>query len=179
MTTLATPPDVEEALGRSLTAEETARAAALLLLASAAVEDHTGYRFAPGTYTVGRKPLRGTVRLPAAVAAVTTVTDVDQFTGAATVTEAYTLRGSTLYGLGTCYVEVVFTVTADVPETIVSLVAGIVAATLAGPPVGAESAQAGPFQMSFVTSSGKVYLSASDKLILRRYKQPRPPVALV
>jgi hypothetical protein len=177
MTALAIPPDVETALGRSLTAEETPRAVALLLLASAAVEEHTGYRFAPGTYTVGRKPRGGKVRIPADVATAT-VTEVNQSTGAASVITGYTLRGSTLYGLKACWVEVVFIVTAEVPDEIATLVAGIVAATLAGPPVGAESAQAGPFQMSFVTSSGKVYLSASDKLILRRYKQPRPPVAL-
>jgi hypothetical protein len=117
--------------------------------------------------------------MPADVATVTTVTEVNQATGAAQVITGYTLRGSNLYGLKACYVDVVFTVTAPVPEKIATLVAGIVAATLAGPPVGAESATAGPFQMSFVTSSGKVYLSASDKLILRPYKQPRLPVVLV
>lgn len=179
MTVLASEFDVGLALGRSLTAAETDRVSDLLLLASAAVEDHTGYRFAPGSYTVGRKTVGGRVRLPAVVDTVTTVTEVDQSTGETTVLTDYTRRGSTLYGLGACWVEVVFTVTTAVPLVVVSLVAGIVANTLAGPPVGAESAQSGPFQMSFVKSSGRVYLSASDKLILRKYRQGRSALVLL
>lgn len=183
MAVLATTTDVANSLGRSLTAgAETSRATALLLLASAAVEVETGYRFAPGSYTAGRKPRSGKVRLPAKVATVAAVREVDQSTGAATtltLTTDYTTRNGVLYGLSACFVEADFTVTAAIPTEVVGIVAGIVASTMSGPPVGAASEAAGPFSISYVNSSGKVWLAASDKAILRKYKQARPALDLL
>ena len=98
MAALAIISDVEAGLGRSLTTAEIPRANALLALASAHVEsgDVTGYRFAPGAYTVGRKVRDGKVKLPAKVATVAAVRAVDQSNGAVTVlalTTNYTTRG--------------------------------------------------------------------------------------
>ena len=182
MTALAIVSDVEAGLGRSLATVEIPRANSLLALASAHVEAETGYRFAPGSHTVGRKTRDGKVILPAKVAAVTAVRLVDQSTGAVTVlalTTDYTTRGRTVYGLPWGFVEVDFTVTAAVPDEVVKLVAGIVASTLSGPPVGAASESAGTFAISYVNSSGKVWLSASDKAILARYRQPKPALDLL
>lgn len=183
MTALATTTDVSNALGRSLVAgAETTRATALILLASAAVEAETGYRFAPGSYTVGRNVRSRKVNLPAKVAAIVAVRSIHQLTGAATtltVTTDYTSRGSVIYGLHPCFVEVDFTVTAAIPTEVVGVVAGMVANTISGPPVGAASEAAGPFSISYVNSSGKVWLSASDKAILGRYRQAKPALDLL
>lgn len=179
MTVLAGTTDVEKSLGRSLTAEETPRATSLLILASAHVEAETGYRFAPGSYTVGRKVRSGKVRIPAKVAAVVAVRSVDQCSGVSVVVTTYTPRNSVLYGLSTAFVEVDFTVTEPIPVEVVNIVSGIVASTMSGPPVGASAEAAGPFSISYVNSSGKVWLSASDKAILRRYKQAKPALDML
>lgn len=182
MTALAIVSDVEAGLGRSLTTDEIPRATALLALASAHVEAETGYRFAPGAYTVGRRTRDGKVILPGTVATIAAVRSLDQDTGAVAtlaLTTDYTTHGRTLYGLRVAFVEVDFTVTEPVPEVISQLVAGIVASTLSGPPVGAASEGAGPFSISYVNSSGKVWLSASDKAILGRYKQLKPALDLL
>lgn len=183
MTALADDSDVVAALGRALSTEEAARADSLILLASAAVENETGYRFAPDTYTVERRVRNGKVKIPAAVASVTTVKAIDQHDGAETLLVLgtdYTRRGSTLYGLSACWVEVVFVVTAAVPDVIVALVASIVANTIVtGATAAVSSVTAGPFSTSYVDSNGRVYLSKSDKLILAPYRQPRPAIGLV
>jgi hypothetical protein len=207
MTALAIISDVEAGLGRSLTAEEIPRANSLLSLASVYVQSApvSGYRFAPGAYTVGRMvPRMGVLKLPAKVDTVLAVRRIDQFTGEVTSLTGWTWHGSKVYrlgylsgqglgvyglpgqGLGITYglarsrlplfVEVDFTVTASVPDEVATLVAGIVASTLSGPPVGASAEHAGPFTLSYVNSSGKVWLSASDKAILGRYKQPKPAI---
>lgn len=183
MTALATVPDVEESLGRSLSAAETPRAESLLILASSAVSTRTGFRFAPGSYTISRRPFEGKVKIPATVAAITSVTAINERNGEATVlalTTDYTRRGRLLYGLYShSMVEVAFTVTAAIPVEVVALVAGIVANTISGPPVGASSEQAGPFLVSYVNSSGKVWLSDSDKLILSPWMQTKTAVSLL
>jgi hypothetical protein len=182
VTALCASSDVEAAIGRTLTADEVARADGLILLASAGVESFTGFRFAPGDYTVGRRPRSGRVVLPASVATVEEVRDVDESDGTATVLvegSDYTARGRRVYGLGGCMVEVDFTVTAPVPEVVVALVAGVVAGTLSGPPVGASQESTGPFSISYVNSSGRVFLSASDKAVLRPYVQARPALDLL
>ena len=181
MAALAVVSDVEAGLGRSLTTEETPRATSLLVLASAHVEsgDVTGYRFAPGSYTIGRKVRDGKVVLPAKVATIAAVRAVDQSNGAVTVLTGFTSHKRTVYGLSAAFIEVDFTVTAAVPDEVVKLVAGIVASTLSGPPVGAASEGAGPFSISYVNSSGKVWLSASDKAILGKYKQVKPALDLL
>ena len=204
MTALATTTDVEGSLGRSLDSTETPRATSLLTLASsAAVEEANQYRFAPGSYTVGREVRTFKIKLPGKVAAIVAVRNINQRTGDATTLTAgtnYTSRGSYLYlltGYGGYnresafaevdfmrshmfrpFVEVDFTVTAAVPDEIVNLVAGIVASTLSGPPVGASAEHAGPFSLSYVNSSGKVWLSASDKAILGRYRVPKSALDL-
>lgn len=193
MTALAIITDVEGSLGRSLTVEEFPRATALLALASSHVEAETGYRFSPGLYTVGRKVRDGKVILPARVATVADVREVDQYDGSVAALAGYTLHGRTLYGLsgprpnrparqwhvGPMFVEIDFTVTAAVPDDVTGVVAGIVASTMSGPVVGTSAETAGPFSISYVNSSGKVWLSASDKAILGRYKQPKPALDLI
>ena len=178
-TAIATTADVVAALGRSLTTAEPDRATALLLLATAAVEAETRRRFAPGTYTVGRKVRAGKVSLPATVDTVTEVRSVDQTTGTAQVLTGYTTRGRTIYGLPACFVEVDFTVTEAPPAEVVGVVAGIAAATISGPPVGASQESAGPFSVSYADSSGRVWLSASDKAILCRFRQPKSALELL
>lgn len=189
---LATTDDVAAALGRALTEAEEPRSESLLETASAAVEMAAGgYRFAPGEYVVTRVPRRK-VRIPAKVDSVESVTLVDDF-GAETVLTAWTLRGSTVYGvlpyrasqthfdLGepcSLEVEIAFTVTEDVPAAVVSIVAGIVAATISAPPVGATSEGAGPFSISYADSSGRVWLSTSDRAILAKYRTPRSAIEL-
>ena len=174
--TLAETFDVESAIGRSLTDDEAARANQLLALASAAVEERTGYRFEPGSYTVGRKVHRGKVTLPAKVAAVSEVRAIDERDGTATVTTAYTRRGSTLYGLTFCFVEVDFTVTTSAPSEITALVAGVVADLLTMPPAGVTSEMAGPYQVTFGNNSGRIYFSDSDMTVLRKYMQPKAAI---
>lgn len=182
MTALAEDSDVEAALGRTLTTEEAARVDSLLTLASAAVSNEAGYRFAPGNYTVERTVRGRRLRLPAKVATVASVTAVDPCDGTETevLDENYNLRGSTLYGLVDCRVVVAFTVTAEVPDEIVQLVAGIVASSITSTPLANVSSEtAGPFTTSYVDSSGRVFLSKSDKLILKPYKQPKPALRLL
>lgn len=182
MTALATSADVAAALGRALTTEESARVANLLTLASAAVSNEAEYRFAPGNYTVERTVRGPRLRLPAKVATVASVTAVDPCDGTETDVsdEDYNLRGSTLYGLVDCRVEVAFTVTEAVPPAIVAMVAGIVASSITSTPLANVATEtAGPFTTSYVDSSGRVFLSKSDKLILKPYKQPKPALRLL
>ena len=101
MTALAVVSDVEAGLGRSLTTDEIPRANSLLALASRAVEAETNqYKFLPGAYTIGREVRTFKVKLPAKVAAVTGVRNINQRTGDVTVLTAgtnYTTHGSYLY----------------------------------------------------------------------------------
>lgn len=72
----ATPADLEARLGRSLTADEAARAAAVLDDVSAAIQSYTGQRFIRGVYHVRARVRRGVVRLSQRpVHDVTAVTD--------------------------------------------------------------------------------------------------------
>lgn len=179
-TALAASTDVAAAIGRTLTAEESARVDGLILLASASVEDWTGYRFAPGDYTVSRTVRGRRVPLPATVESVNEVRDVDQWDGSAEVIDEddWTLRASTIW-TSARFVEVDFTVEAEVPEEVVALVASIAANTIAMPAAGVASEATGPFSVSYVSNSGRVFLAASDKAALRRYKQPKPALDLL
>lgn len=178
--TLATPADVEAAIGRGLTAEETGRVGQLLETASAAVtEEAGGFRFEPGDYTVQRRVRSGRVCLPARVGAVTSVFAVDPETGATTPITGWNLSGNTVYGVNACTAEIVFTVITGVPPKIVALVAGVVAATVSMPTGGAQSMGAGPFTVSFVDGSGRVWFSKSDKAILARFRPPKPAIGLL
>ncbi|EME14804.1 hypothetical protein [Rhodococcus triatomae] len=179
MTMLAAHTDIEAILEGTVPPEELDRVLGLIAVASAAVEEFTGYRFAPGTYSVSRIVRDGRVQLAANVATVTGVRLVNERTGSVTEVSDYVVRGSTIYNLPCGRVEIDFTVTAPVPDEIVSLTAGIVAATLSGPPVGADQMTAGSYSVSFTASSGRVWLSASDKLVLGRYKRPAAAVVIL
>lgn len=182
MTAFATTEDVATALERALTGPQEDDAEGLIELASGVVASATGRLFAPGTYTVtARVNDAGKVRLPATVETVTSVAVVNQCDGSLTAVDSYTLRNSTLYGLR-CHrrqeVEVTFVVTAEIPADIVALVAGIVAGRLALPSAGVTSELIGPNQVTFGNNSGRIYLSASDNAILRRYRLPGSAIRL-
>ncbi len=185
MTALATIADVAEALQRDLTDEEEAAAEGLLEVASGAVEAATGRLFAKGTYTVSRRvsTAPASLRLPAKVASVTSVSVLDECDGSLTTVDAssYTLRNSTIYGLR-CYrgreVEVTFVVSDAVPDDIVALVAGVVAGRLASPAAGITSELIGPHQVTFGNNSGRIYFSASDNAVIRRYRRPGAAIRL-
>ena len=178
---LATTTDVAKALGRSLTTADTDRATMLLETASSeAVRVAGGYAFAPGSYTrtLLVRGCKSVIR--AKVATIAAVRTVDPTTGAETTLTGWTSRGSRLYQLG-CdgEVEVDFTVTDAIPAEIVAAVAGIVAATLGAPPVGAQSESTGPFSVSYVDSSGRVWLSASDRSLFAKYRRAPRAIRLV
>lgn len=177
--TLATPADVETAIGRSLTPAETGRVGQLLETASAAVtEEAGGFRFEPGDYTVQRRVCSGRVRLPAKAASVASVSSVNTETGVTTPITGWNLSGNTVYGINACTAEITFTVTAAVPTKVVALVAGVVAATVSMPTGGAQSMGAGPWTVSFVDGSGRVWFSKTDKAILSRFRLPKPAIGL-
>lgn len=174
---LADTSDVEAMLGRPLAVGEDERAAGLLVLASAEVEAFTRRKFATGAYSMSRVVRSGRVRLPAAVAEVTAVRAINT-DGSESEVAGYTVRGSTVYGLSGCEVVVDFTVTAAVPDPVVRVVAGMVAATLEAPPVGVSADIAGPFAQPLVASSGRIWMTKTDREILSRYALPKPAIAL-
>lgn len=177
---LATQADVAKALTRPLDPSESDRVDFLLATASDAVNAETGgFRFEPGDYTIRRKVNGGRVKIPARVDSVTSVSAVDPNTGAPTPITGWTLYGSTLYGVKTCTAEISFTVTEALPKSVVSIVAGAVAATLSGPIEGASSETVGPWTRSYVDGSGRVWFSKSDKAILAKYRQPKRSVTLL
>lgn len=204
MTLLAQATDVDDALGRSLTSDETSRATSLLALASREVEAQTNYRFAPGSYTVGREVRTWKVKIPAAASSiVNAVRNLNPRTGEATnltTPDNYTTHGAYIYLLTGYtgynresafaeinylrthmyrpFIEIDFTVTTPVPDEVINLVAGIVSCTISGPPIGVSSEHSGPSGVSYVNASGKVWLSVSDKQILNRYKQAKPAIDL-
>lgn len=184
-TTLAVQADVEAALGRSLTdANEIARANSLLVSASADVETLTGWYFLIGSYSISRLTHGDNqIVLPGDVSAVSAVRDIDQRDGTATVlalTTDYTIRGRVIYLMQYHdLIEIDFATNSAIPDEIVKLVAGCVAATLAAPPVGASSETAGPYSVSYIPNTGKLWLSAADKRILGRYRQPRSAIAVI
>jgi|GEM_PF-3004935 len=178
---LATTTDVSNSLGHSLTSDQNLRATSLLILASAFVTTHTGFRFASGTYTIGRCLFeRGKVKIPAGTPTGIAVRQIDPYTGTATtltLATDYTVRGRMIYGVSGD-LEIDFTTNAAVPPVIVNLVAGMVAATMGGPATGVQSETAGAFAVSYVASSGKVFLSASDKAILGPWIQSKSAIVL-
>lgn len=177
---LATLADVETAIGRTLSGEESGRVGQLLETASAAVSAETGgFRFEPGSYTVQRRVRGGRVRLPAKVDSVTSVSSVNTDTGVTTPIAGWTLSGNTVYAVDACTAEIAFTVTAGVPASIVALVAGVATATMAGPAAGVESLGTGPFSVSFIDGSGRVWFSKTDKAILCGFRLPKPAIALL
>jgi hypothetical protein len=178
---LATTTDVETALSRPLTSVEDDRANQLLNIASSAVLLATGQRvFAPGDYTLTRVVRDRRVRIPATVHTVNAVRRVDDLTGAETALTGWTARGNVIYQLRAVRtVAVDFTVTAAIPQDVVDVVAGVVAATLSMPPVGTNSEQIGPYQVSYADSTGRVWLSKSDKAVLAKYRRGASAAAML
>ena len=195
----ATTSDVATVLGRSLASTETLHVSNLILLASQmAAEETNNYRFAPGDYTIGRFLTSRHILLPAAsTLSVTAVRKIDQTTGAATLLTSgthYNTRGRTIYilngstsdvrfsfdipRLNPLFWEIDFTVTDAIPTEIVALVIGIVTSTFTDP-MTAASNDGGSFAVSRVSSTGKVWFSASDKMILRKYKQTKNALEVI
>lgn len=180
MTALATNDDVAAALGRPLESAEESRSSALLTLASADVTTHCGWRFAPGTYTITREVNAPHLKVPATTPTITAIrrVDPDDLTVTTlTLGTDYYVRGNRIRFVRRGEVEIDFTVAASVPSEVAAVVAGIVANTLAGPAVGTSQQQAGPFIVSYVNSSGKVWLAPADKRILRPWTVAKPALS--
>lgn len=173
MVALATPADVEAELGRSLTSVEQARVETALESASDYVRTETGRKWSAGTYTVARRPRDGRVHLDSP-ATVTAVVSVDAL-GAETTLTDYTLRGSTIYGLGYAdRVEVTYTSTGDVPDEVMRVVAAMAAREITeGRPQGATSysVTTGPFGESatFDEPTDSAEPTRAEMKILARY----------
>lgn len=173
MTALATSTDVEAALGRTLTTAESARVGSLLDKASALVRAESGRLLEAGTYTVKRRVRGGKVVLDDP----TTVSEVVRVDGGGTETAltGYTLRGSTLYGLG-CdrWVEVTYVSAGDVADELVTVTAALAARGLtASAPEGAQSwtVTRGPFSesASFSEPSDSLAPTPSELATIRRF----------
>lgn len=174
MTNLAVQADVETSIGRTLTAAEVAKVAGALARASAAVRARTGRKYEAGTFTVRRKVRDGRVALDAP-ATVTVVSDVND-DGSITAVTGFTLRGSTLYDLGSCerWVEVTYTTTGTVPAEIKEVAAAMAGRDLlSARPQGATSytITTGPFSesASFDDASDSVEPTSSEAKIIARY----------
>lgn len=180
MTTLAASEDVEAVLGRTLTADESARIGAILDAASAAVREATGRKYEAGTYTVTRKARGGKLRLDDP-ATVTEIVEVG-CDGSESAVTGYTLRGDTVYGLGCAgWVEVTYTTAGDVPADLVSTVASMAARDLTNEtPAGATgwTVTKGPFTESatFDSPTEAIESTSSEARVIRRYALPKPGV---
>ena len=183
MAALASQSDVEESLGRSLTALEEARVARLLDGASFLARDISGRPFVAGTYSVGRivRADKGLVRLPE-TATVTEVRAID-YDGTATVLDAdsYTVRGKVVYGLwGYRNIEVDYTTTATVPDDVKGAVADMVADVFIAPASSVASQQSGPFAVTYKTTAGTVVADGLALRTLRAYAAaPRAAINLL
>lgn len=180
MTALAASEDVEAVLGRTLTADESARIGAILDAASAAVREATGRKYEAGTHTVRRKVRGGKVRLDAP-ATVTDVVEVD-CDGNETTLTGHTLRDDTVYGLGCAgWVEVTYTTLGDVPDDLVAVVASMAARDLTtATPSGATgyTITKGPFTESatFDSPTEAIEPTPAEARVIRRYALPKPGV---
>jgi len=174
VTALATSDDVEAVLGRTLTAEESAKVGAALDKASALVRAETGRFFEADTYTVRRKVRDRKVASLDDPTSVSEVVAVDG-DGNETAVTGYTLRNGVLYGLG-CdrWVEITYVSAGDVPSEIVTEVAALAAANItASAPEGAESytVTRGPFSesASFAEATDSLAPTPSSLAVIRKY----------
>lgn len=173
MVALAAQADVETELGRVLTSAEAAKVAAALDSASDYVRAETGRKWEAGTYTVARRPRDGKVSLDAP-ATVTGIVAVDAL-GAATTVTGYTLRGSTVYGLGYAErVEITYTTTGAVPADLRRVVAAMAARDITEDrPQGATSYSVtkGPFSESadFDEPTDSIEPTRAEGKILAKY----------
>jgi hypothetical protein len=171
---LATIADVEARLGRSLTAGETSQATAWLGDASAMFVQRAVQKFEVSESTVRLFPRDGIVRLvQRPVIEIVSVTDIDG------VEIDYTYDGhQSIYELGT-YSPVIVNYdhgSADIPDDVVAVVAGMVVRTLLVPDdaaAGIQQQSVGPFSQSFAAWAvgRQVLMSPSDIEVANYYKE--------
>lgn len=170
---LATIADVEARLGRTLTVAETSKANAYLADASALFIQRAVQKFEVGESTVRLFPKDGIVRLvQRPVIEVVTVKDVDgnnidyTFDGHQSLYDLGDFRGITVnYDHGS----------ANIPDDVVGVVAGMVARTLSISPdaaAGVQQQAVGPFSQSYANWAvgAQVMLSPADAKVADYYR---------
>ena len=170
---LATIADVEARLGRSLTASEQSKAAAYLEDASALFVQRAVQKFEVGESTVRLFPKDGVVRLvQRPIIEIVSVTDIDG-------NEIdFTFDGhQSIYDLG-AYTPVTVNYehgSADIPQDVVAVVAGMVARTLSISPdaaAGVQQQSVGPFSQSYASWAvgGQVMMSPAEAKVADAYR---------
>ncbi|HXH34331.1 MAG TPA: hypothetical protein VNJ54_07960 [Plantibacter sp.] len=175
--TLAFVPDVEAAMGRALTPEESERAEVMLVKASELFRLRSGRLFTPGSSTVRLKVNGGEVRLPQSP-----VNDVQSVIDDCGATIPHTRFGQvlTLHRLSHEFVRVSYTHGSDdVPELIRVTIAEITARVLridtrAAAGVTQRSKTTGPFTEAeiFATHAvgGQLLLSPDDLAVALSFR---------
>lgn len=170
---LATIADVEARLGRSLTVAETSKANAYLTDASALFVQRAVQKFEVGESTVRLFPRDGVVRLiQRPVISIGYVRDIDG------VDIDYTWDGrQSLYDLGDFRGVVVNYEhgSADIPDDVVAVVAGMVARTLSISPdaaAGVQQQAVGPFSQSYASWAvgAQVMMSPAEAKVADYYR---------
>jgi hypothetical protein len=171
---LATIADVEARLGRALTGGETSQATAWLVDASAMFVQRAVQKFEVSESTVRLFPRDGIVRLvQRPIIEIVSVTDIDG------VEIDYTYDGhQSIYELGT-YSPVIVNYdhgSADIPDDVVAVVAGMVVRTLLVPDdaaAGIQQQSVGPFSQSFAAWAvgRQVLMSPSDIEVANYYRE--------
>ena len=170
---LATISDVEARLGRTLTVSETSKANAYLTDASAMFVQRAVQKFEVSESTVRLFPKDGVVRLvQRPVIEIITVKDIDgneidyTFDGHQSLYDLGDLRGVTVnYEHGS----------ANIPDDVVAVVAGMVARTLSISPdaaAGVQQQAVGPFSQSYATWAvgAQVMLSPAEVKVADYYR---------
>jgi hypothetical protein len=170
---LATISDVEARLGRSLTVAETSKATAYLADASAMFVQRAVQKFEVSESTVRLFPKDGVVRLvQRPVIEIVTVKDIDgneidyTFDGHQSLYDLGDLRGVTVnYEHGS----------ANIPDDVVAVVAGMVARTLSISPdaaAGVTQQSVGPFSQSYATWAvgAQVMMSPAEVKVADYYR---------
>lgn len=170
---LATISDVEDRLGRTLTAGETSKATAYLTDASALFIQRAIQKFEVGESTVRLYPKDGVVRLTQRpVIEVISVRDIDG------IEIDYTWDGrQSLYDLGDFRgVTVNYEHgSANIPDDVVAVVAGMVARTLSISPdaaTGVTQQSVGPFSQTYATWAvgAQVMMSPAEMKVADYYR---------
>lgn len=171
---LATIADVEQRLGRALTAAELPKATAWLEDASALFVQRATQQFEVGESRVRLFPRDGVVRLTQRpVIEVSSVKDLDG------VEIDFTFDGhQSIYDLGS-YSPVIVEYehgSEDVPADVIAVVAGMVVRTLSIAPdavSGVTQQAVGPFSQSYATWAvgGQVMLSPAEQEVAKAYRE--------
>jgi hypothetical protein len=171
---LATIADIEARLGRSLTAGENTQATAWLTDASAMFVQRAVQKFEVSESTVRLFPRDGVVRLvQRPIIEINSVTDLDG------VELDYTFDGhQSIYELGT-YTPVIVEYehgSADIPDDVVAVVAGMVVRTLLIPDdaaAGVQQQTIGPFSQSYANWAvgRQILMSPSDIEVANYYRE--------